>query len=110
MAGWVQLIQKPTHFNHSAGKIATSSLINHIWTNLPSKVSSSSQEELGTSDHKMVWVDRMAKQLVEKVKMTEKRSMKDFRMEDLETRCRKQTWEYKGKGERTKKMLEDRVK
>ena len=108
--GWVQLIQQPTHFNHSAGRIATASLIDHIWTNLPSKVLSSGQEELGTSDHEMVWVDRMAKQLVEKVKMTEKRSMKDFRLEDLKARCREETWEYKGNGERTKEMLEDRVK
>ena len=109
-AGWVQLIQQPTHFNNSAGRLATSSLIDHIWTNLPSKVSTCRQEELGTSDHEMVWVDRMARQRVEKVKMTEKRSLKNFRLEDLEARCRKQNWEYVGKGPRTKEMLEDRVR
>ena len=84
--GWVQLVQNATHFNNSAGRIATSSLIDHIWTNLPSKVASCKQEELGTSDHEMIWVDRRAKQIVEKVKMTEKRSLRIFRLEDLETK------------------------
>ena len=108
--GWVQLIQKATHFNHSAGRMATASLIDHIWTNLPSKVASCQQEELGTSDHELIWVDRRAKQLVEKVKMTEKRSLRNFRLEDLEAKCRKQNWEYCGKKEKSKEVLEDRVR
>ena len=108
--GWVQLIQKATHFNNSTGREATSSLIDHIWTNLPSKVISCKQTELGTSDHELVWVDRMAKQLVEKVKITEKRSLKNFRIKDLEKKCWEENWDYIEGGERTKEMLEDRVK
>ena len=108
--GWVQLIQKATHFNNSIGREPTSSLIDHIWTNLPSKVKSCNQKELGISDHELVWADRMAKQLIEKVKITEKRSLKHFRLKDLEAKCREENWSYVKGGERTKEMLEDRVK
>ena len=108
-AGWVQLIKKPTHFSNSEGRGASESLIDHVWTNLPAKVGAIGQEDTGTSDHELVWVDRMARQLVEKVKMTEKRSLKNFRLEDLVERCRQESWEYKGGGNRTPAMLDSRV-
>jgi hypothetical protein len=92
--GWVQLVQKATHFNNSIGKEPTLPLIDHIWTNLPSKVISCNQKELGISDHELVWADRMAKQLVEKVKITEKRSLKKFKLKDLEAKCREENWNY----------------
>ena len=88
--GWVQLVQKATHFNNSIGKEPTLPLIDHIWTNLPSKVISCNQKELGISDHELVWADRMAKQLVENVKITEKRSLKKFKLKDFEAKCREE--------------------
>ena len=109
-AGWVLLIKKPTHFSNSEGRGVSESLIDHVWTNLPAKVGAIGQEDTGTSDHELVWVDRMARQLVEKVKMTEKRSLKNFRLEDLVERCRQESWEYKGGGNRTPAMLDSRVR
>ena len=52
----------------------------------------------------------MARQLVEKVKMTEKRSLKKFCLEDLVARCREESWEYNEGGNRTPEMLETRVR
>ena len=51
----------------------------------------------------------MAKKLVERVKKTEKRSMKNFKQEDLEKWCRQQTWQYEGPFEKTPEFLEKRV-
>ena len=109
-AGWVQLVKKPTHYSNSEGRGVSESLIDHVWTNLPAKVGASSQEDTGISDHELVWVDRMAKQLVEKVKMTEKRSLKNFNLEELQKRCREESWEFKDGGIRTEEMLENRVR
>ena len=95
--GWVQLIDKFTHYANRAG-IVSASLIDHVWTNSPIKVIKSGQEELAASDHHLVWVERVAKKLVERVKKTEKRSMKE---EDLVKLCRQQNWQYGGPPERT---------
>ena len=108
--GWVQLIQKPTHFCNSEGRGVSESLIDHIWTNLPAKVGGSGQEDTGTSDHELVWIDRTAKKLVEKVKMTEKRSLKNFKLEELQEKCRNESWDFKEGGNRTEAMLENRVR
>ena len=81
--GWVQLVKEVTHFTNRAG-LTSKSLIDHAWTNSPSKVLKSGQDELVASDHHLVWVDRIAKKLVERVKKTEKRSLKNFRKENLE--------------------------
>ena len=99
-AGWVQLVKKPTHYSNSEGRDVSESLIDHVWTNLPAKIGASSQEDTGISDHELVWVDRMAKQLVEKVKMTEKRSLKNFNLEELQKRGKRrilgvQGWRHK---------------
>ena len=106
--GWVQLVKEVTHFTNRAG-LTSESLIDHVWTNSPSKVINSGQEELAASDHHLVWVDRVAKKLVERVKKTEKRSMKNFKQEDLEELCRQQNWKYTGPNERTEEVLENRV-
>ena len=106
--GWVQLIGEATHFTSRAG--ATSeSLIDHVWTNSPMKVIRSGQEELAASDHHLVWVERVAKNLVERVKKTEKRSMKNYRQEDLEELCRQQSWQFGGHYEKTQELMEKRV-
>ena len=55
--GWAQLVQQNTHFSNRNGAVSES-LIDHIWTNSPVKVLSCGQEEMATSDHQLVWVDR----------------------------------------------------
>ena len=106
--GWVQLIEKNTYYTNRAG-IVSESLIDHVWTNSPLKVIRSGQEELAASDHHLVWVERVARKLVERVKKTEKRSMKNFRPEDLVKLCRQQNWQYAGPLEKTQDVLEIRV-
>ena len=106
--GWVQLIGEVTHYTNRAG-ITSESLIDHVWTNSPIKVIRSGQEELAASDHHLVWVERAAKKLNERVKKTEKRSMKNFRQEDLEKMCRQEKWQYEGPYEKTQEILEKRV-
>ena len=107
--GWVQLIKSSTHFWNRAG-VAGESMIDHIWTNTPDKVGASGQVETGVSDHHLIWVCRKSKKLVERAKRTEKRSMKNFNMDDLEEHCRHETWRYRGTEPRTERMLEERVK
>ena len=109
-ADWVQLIKKPKHFSNSEGRGVSESLIDHVWTNLPAKVGASGQEDSETSDHELVWVGRIAKQLVEKVKMTEKRSPKNFRLEELQERCRGESWKFTEGGIRSETVLENRVR
>ena len=109
-AGWVQLIEKPTHFSNSEKQGVSESLIDHLWTNLPAKVRKCGQEDTGASDHELVWANRMTRQLVEKVKMTEKHSLKNFRLEELLEKCREESWEFDRGGERTKEVLDNRVK
>ena len=70
----------------------------------------SGHEELAASDHHLVWVERAAKKLNERVKKTEKRSMKNFRQEALEKMCRQEKWQYEGPYEKTQEILEKRVK
>ena len=65
--GWVQLVKSFTHYANRAGSVSTS-LIDHVWTNTPSKVKNSGQIEVGASDHQRVWVERRAKNLVERVR------------------------------------------
>ena len=84
-------------------------MIDHIWTNSPAKVAKTGQEEMAISDHQLVWVDRSSKNLVEKVKETEKRLMKNFKLENLEELCRQESWRYQGKESRTEEMLNARV-
>ena len=106
--GWAQLVQQNTHFSNRNGAVSES-LIDHIWNNSPVKVLSCGQEEMATSDHQLIWVDRSSKNLVEKVKETEKRMMKNFNLEDLEELCRKELWTYRGEEPRNEKMLNERV-
>ena len=105
---WVQLVKEVTHFSNSAGRISES-LIDHVWSNHPAKVLTCGQEELAASDHQLVWVDRVSKQLEERVKKTEKRSMKHFQLDQLEELCNRETWTYKEEGARNEGMLQDRV-
>ena len=106
--GWVQMVKENTHYNNSNG-IISESLIDHVWTNSPVHVLKCGQEVKQASDHQLVWFERSAKSLVEKVKKTEKRVMKNFRVEDLEELCKQQDWRFEGSSERTKEMLEKRV-
>ena len=106
--GWVQLVKAVTHFSNSAGHVSES-LIDHVWSNHPAKVLSCGQVELAASDHQLVWVDRVSRQLEERVKKTEKRSLKHSRLSNLEELCKRETWTYKEQGPRTVEMLEDRV-
>ena len=106
--GWVQMVKSYTHYANRAGVISES-LIDHVWTNTPAKVKRSGQEEVGASDHHRVWVERRSQTLVERVRKTEKRSLKKFQMNDLELLCDKEDWSYRGTGPRTETMLNDRV-
>ena len=106
----MQLIKKPKHFSNSEGRGVSESLIDHVWTNLPAKVGASGQEDTGTSDHELVWVGRRAKQLVEKGKMTQKRSLKNFRLEELQERCRGESWKFIEGGIRSETVLENWVR
>ena len=106
--GWVQLVQKNTHYNNANGVISES-LINHIWTNTPVRVLKCGQEVNRASDHQLEWFERSSKNLVEKVKQTEKRSMKKFTLEVLEELCRQEDWVFQGEEERSEKLLEERV-
>ena len=47
--------------------------------------------------------------LVERVRKTEKRSLKNFQMQDLELLCQREDWRYRGTGQRSEAMLNDRV-
>ena len=96
--GWVQLVKKNTHYNNANGVISES-LIDHIWTNTPLRVLKCGQEVMRASDHQMVWFERSSKNLVEKVKKTEKRSLKKFSLEALETLCRQEDWVFQGGNE-----------
>ena len=87
--GWAQLVKQNTHFSNRNGAVSES-LIDHIWTNSPVKVIKYGQEEMATSDHQLVWVDRSSRNLVEKVKETEKRLMKNLKSEDLKELCRQE--------------------
>ena len=107
--GWVQLIKSSTHFWNRAG-VAGESMIDHIWTNTPDKVGDSGQLETGVSDHHMIWVCRRSRKLVERARRTEKRSMKNFCLDDLEELCRQENWKYRETEPRTENMLEKRVK
>ena len=107
--GWTQLVTKNTHFCNRNG-VVSETLIDHVWTNCPVKVRRWGQEETAASDHHLVWVERSARNIVEKVKKTEKRIMKNFKLEDLEELCRSEEWNHQGNGDRTKDMLEQRVK
>ena len=89
--GWVQLVKKNTHYTNANGVISES-LIEHVWTNSPVKVKICGQEKKRASDHQLVWIERSSKNLVEKVKKTEKRSMREFRMEYLEVLCQQENW------------------
>ena len=53
--GWTQMLKRNTHYTNRNGAVSES-LIDHIWT--PVKVKSYGQEEIETSDHKLVWVDK----------------------------------------------------
>ena len=106
--GWVQLIKSFTHYANRAGAISES-LIDHVWTNTPAKVARSGQEEVGASDHHRVWVERRSQNLTERVRKTEKRSLKNFNLEDLEHLCKKEDWLYRGTEPRTERMLNTRV-
>ena len=106
--GWVQLIKSYTHYANRAGAISES-LIDHVWTNTPAKVDRSGQVEVAASDHHMVWVERRSKNLVERVRKTEKRSLKNFKLQDLEILCQQEDWMYRGTEPRTEAMLNSRV-
>ena len=75
--GWSQLVKENTHYSNSNGNI-TEWLIGHVWTNSPVHVLMCGQEVKQASDHQLIWYERSAKSLVEKVKRTEKRQMKNF--------------------------------
>ena len=108
--GWTQMVKRSTHYSNRNGSVSES-LIDHIWTNRPIKVKGYGQEEMSASDHQLVWVDRSSTNLVEKVKETEKRMMKNFKADDLEALCRKESWSHQVQGEdqRTEYMLNLRV-
>ena len=106
--GWVQLVKKNTHYTNANGSISES-LIDHVWTNTPMKVKTCCQEGKRASDHQLVWIERSAKHIVEKVKQTEKRSMKHFKTEDLHMLCQQEDWTYRGSSERTGEVLQERV-
>ena len=106
--GWVQLIKSYTHYSNRAGAVSES-LIDHVWTNTPSKVEQSGQIEVGASDHHRVWVKRRSQNLTEKVRRTEKRSLKNFQLKDLELLCQQEDWGYRGTELRTEDMLNSRV-
>ena len=105
---WVQLVSSSTHYWNRAGR-SGDSRIDHIWTNTPGKVGASGQLETGASDHHLVWVERKATNLVERVKATEKRSMKYFSLKRLEDLCMKENWNYHGPETNTEELLENRV-
>ena len=56
-----------THFSNSAGRVSES-LIDHVWSNHPAKVLTCGQVELAASDHQLIWVDRVSRQLEERGK------------------------------------------
>ena len=106
--GWTQIVKENAHYTNRNGDISES-MIDHIWTNSPAKVAKNGQEDTAISDHQLVWVDRTSKNLVERVKETEKRCMKNFSVESLEELCRQESWSYQGKETRTEEMLNLRV-
>ena len=105
----MQLVKSYTHYSNRAG-LVSESLIDHVWTNTPAKVKRSGQTEVGASDHHWVWVERRSQNLVERVRKTEKRSLKNFQLKDLELMCEKEDWSYRGIEPRTENVLNNRVK
>ena len=102
------MVKKNTHYNN-ANRVITETLIDCVWTNTPVRVLVCGQEVKRASDHQLVWLERSAKNLVEKVKQVEKRSLRNFKLEALEELCCKEDWIFRGGQERSKKMLEERV-
>ena len=107
-SGWAQLVKSRTHQTNREG-VVSESLLDHIWTNTPQKVARTGQEEVATSDHQLVWVERNTRQLVERVKRVQKRSRVNYRQEDLERMCKQEHWHYEGTEERSEGMLNARV-
>ena len=67
------MVKENTHYCNRNGAVSET-LIDHVWTNCAVKVRRWGQEEMPASDHQLVWVERSAKNLVEKVKGLKKES------------------------------------
>ena len=98
-SGWAQLVKSRTHQTNREG-VVSESLLDHIWTNTPQKVARTGQEEVATSDHQLVWVERNTRQLVERV---------NYEQKDLEQTCKQEQWHYRGTEEPSEGMLNARV-
>ena len=70
--GWIQMVTRNTHYTNRNG-VVSESLIDHIWTNCPVIVRGYGQEEMATSDHQLVLVDKSSTNLVEKKSKKQKR-------------------------------------
>ena len=84
-----QLIDKPTRITMS-----TSSLIDHIVTNTPEKISDSGVIRTGISDHSLVFAMRTFSVIKKQEHTVEIRNMKNFNEEKFIAELSKQEWEY----------------
>ena len=83
------LIDEPTRITMS-----TSSLIDHIVSNTPEKISDSGVIHTGISDHSLVFAIRKISVIKKQEHTVEIRNMKNFNEEKFIAELSKQEWEY----------------
>ena len=76
--------------------MTTSSLIDHIVTNTPEKISDSGVIHTGISDHSLVFAIRKISVIRKQENTVEIRNMKNFDEEKFVAELLKQHWEYVG--------------
>ena len=74
--------------------MSTSSLIDHIVTNTPEKISDSGVIHTGISDHSLVFAIRKISVIKKQEHTVEIRNMKNFSEEKFIAELSKQEWEY----------------
>ena len=89
--GWNQLIKGPTRFEHTVmGE--KESMLDLIFTKKPEKVSRSGTEVCSGSDHALIWMHRVTREMTKKPKKTMKRSCKNYNEADLKLAANMTDW------------------
>ena len=86
--GVVQCVQGPTHF--WPGQVPSG--LDHIYTNIPDKLSKVQVKGCGSSDHSLILATRYAKNIRQNIKYCKKRSYKNFDKEKFLEEVGKISW------------------
>ena len=80
-----QLVQDYTRSEIVRGNQLSQSMIDHCYTNVPTKITKPEVLAIGNSDHLGVFITKYSKDIVSRPKMIKKRSYKKFMIEDFLT-------------------------